>query len=235
MLQSLPICVDLKEAFGPASWSNWALFGAAVFAGCVALQTLKKIKTQADLMGSQVDLMRQQNEMILSKERGRINVELENFSPKQHDFLGFLVQASVSNRGPTDVTVNASEFWAVIDDPKKPTEQQLSPQPTGLPRLIGANSTPLSIMAPLMRNDSLQAGDEGISDVLSGEKMVYCRGRIIYTDIFDRKHMVRISKRYRIFQPSMERGDFFGWWEDYGETADVDGDVGGSTGRMTPD
>jgi hypothetical protein len=49
-----------QKAFEPPTWSNWALVGAAVWAGVMALKTLRAIEKQADLMKSQADEMRRQ-------------------------------------------------------------------------------------------------------------------------------------------------------------------------------
>jgi hypothetical protein len=204
-----------KEAFGPAFISNWALVLVGGLAGFLAWRTLKAISKQAELM-------RQQNEMILSKERGRLHVELDDFSGKQFDDISYIVEASVYIFGPTDVTVDASELWAAIGDPAEPNIRNDDTLPAAMPKVIRANSEPIKILAFIMRNPSIMAGDEGIEDVLSGQKIVYCKGNIIFTNLFDRKYVLRISKRYRIFDPELKlaSGKIFGWWENYGDPND---------------
>jgi hypothetical protein len=45
-----------KDAFVPSTWSNWALFAAAIWAGRMALNTLMAIRKQAQLMDAQIKL-----------------------------------------------------------------------------------------------------------------------------------------------------------------------------------
>jgi hypothetical protein len=186
----------------------------------VYLKQTGLMKETLGAIARQGNLMSLQNEMVLSKERGRLYVELEDFTDKEEEFLGFMVRGNISIFGPTDVAIDAADLWAVIDDAKNPSIPPFKLSSIIAPRVIRANSAATPVMTSVMRSEFLEANAEDIEDVFRGKKMIYCRGAIIFTNLFDRKYVFKVSKRYRLIFPGEGLGNddrMFGRWENYGD------------------
>jgi hypothetical protein len=182
-----------KRLFSSENAPNIGLFVVGCGGVFAAIQTLRAIKKQAELM-------QQQNQMVLSKERARLYVGLDNFVPDQDEnLLGYMVRGTVSIYGPTDAFIEKAELAATIGE--------VSEFVKSVPRtvyvadkVIHANSEPFKVMTSLMRSDSLLAGDEGIPEIINGDDFVYCVGEFVFQNLFDKRYVFRINKRFEFYR-----------------------------------
>ncbi len=127
------------KAFGPASWSNWALFIAAIWAGCLALKTLHGIRTQADVMKSQTAILEksvaaaesaalaaQQNiDITIMKERARVRVEIGDLEIRLIDggWIGS-VELKVFNIGATKAFISDTSAGFVLTSSREANSRE---------------------------------------------------------------------------------------------------------------
>jgi hypothetical protein len=167
--------------------------------GVIALRTLGTIRTQ--------------NDMIVSKERARLRVDLVNLPEEPEDFPAMSIKALVTISGSTEAAIRKTAFKTVTVGTDEDTHLPSSLQEMrGMPSVIRAADAPVEVR-------DLIIGLEGFTKVFTGASMVYAKGAIHYTDVFDGKWVFRFSRRYKfLFYP--DEVIIGGSWEDYGEEGD---------------
>lgn len=214
---SKPSSYPWRELYGPANIPNWVLCLIGGIASVAAFSTLTTIKRQADLMKEQSDLM-------VSKERARLRFELDSFSPESNKAtIGYKVKGTVSIFGSTEAFIEKTVFFAGIQREDE-GEVAIIPAPMAeFPNVIRPGSDPLKTWTILWRtkftSSWVPTANEGIDDVLKGESIMFCRGAIHYADVFDGKWVFRFSRRYRVYLLP-DRKVAGGYWEDFGKPED---------------
>lgn len=200
---------------------DWADRGVWWFSLCLVMvggaqafyvaKTLSAIKEQAESL-------KRQNDMIVSKERARLRVELDRFSGvKEKDFPATIVKAEVSIFGTSLASVRDTRFFAILGDENGIEETILWWPPIHkIPEVISPNSPPITTYTILHRAVNMILGDEGIDDVLRGDKFIYAIGAIHYTDVFEGRWVFRFSRRWK-YHRFADGKPFGGDWENYGE------------------
>jgi hypothetical protein len=151
--------------------------------GGIALRTLGTIRAQTDAL-------RRQNDMIVSKERARLRVDLIDLPKEPDDFPALVIKAVVTISGSTEAAVRKTAFQST----RKPTDIEANFPPTmhgmrGVPSVIRTLDSPTQVT-----DFVVPVG--GFDDIFSGTSLVYAKGAIHYTDIFDGKWVYRFYRRY---------------------------------------
>jgi hypothetical protein len=156
-----------------ADWGLWVFTGLLVIVG--AAQALYVAKTLSAVKEQSKSLKRQ-NDMIVSKERARLRVDLQPFSGvEEKDFPATIVKAEVSIFGSTLASVRDTRFFTVLGK-ENGIEEAIYwwPPIHNVPEVISPNSEPIETSTILHRTVNMLLGDEGIDDVLRGEKIGLC-------------------------------------------------------------
>lgn len=160
-----------------------------------------------------------QIQMMMNKERARLRVELDSFDPKYNGYrAGYRVKATVSIFGSTEAYIERTVFFAGVMRPDE-SEIEILPAPMAeFPNTIHSGSDPLKTWTILFRTNPMRlwipVENEEIYDVLNEESLMFCKGAIHYTDVFDGKWVFHFCRRYKVFRINSER--IGGHWEDYG-------------------
>lgn len=186
---------DWIKAFGPASWSNWALFGGAVWAGLMALRTLKAIETQTRATQDAALVAKQNMVSMIEKERARVRVEkplktldflrpgyVRKEKPESARFRGepHTIELSVFNRGYTAARDAKMCFTFSIIRPGG--QHPIRETEVVEPRDLFENS-----LEPFRHKVSLFGGipQDDLEAIHKAESILQISGRITYTDAFE--------------------------------------------------
>jgi hypothetical protein len=194
-----------KELLAPANIPNWFLVVVGGITGWFVYKTLKAINRQADLMKEQSDLAK-------SKERARLRVEMGDvvLEPTPNFFLGLGTNWKVKIYGTSEAFIIGSECLCWIGD--KDNYQLPRPlDPTGIPDVISPQGKPLLLFANLWNTDGSEYARpaEAVS-VLSGKKVLYCTGIIIFENVYDETWMLEFARYYEV--TGAEDDETFGLW-----------------------
>jgi hypothetical protein len=201
-----------RELYAPANVPNWVLAFLAGVAGWLALRTLGAIQLQADLMKDQSDLM-------VGKERAKLRIELDEFRPTKDEHDTYNVAGSVSIYGSTEAFIGKTEIYASIG-----AGGILNPLPEWLwgmhlPPVIRSGSEPIPFSVMVMAEDG-PAGDEELLPVREAKEFIYCMAKIEFFDAFGKKWVYRLRKRFGFFWSEVQSPGIIGKWDDSGPTTD---------------
>jgi hypothetical protein len=224
--------VPVPVAWGKREWAIWGANLALALVGIggivVAIFTLCFIKRQAVEMRrqritmvktliaikEQAKSLNQQNDMIVSKERARLRVELEKLPDEWDGFPALPIKLTIPISGSTEASIRKTRYMGLVVQKQETVifrdagEQMLDAPEAISPvdRFVGA------------RGYVFNAG-EGFGTVYTGDSFVYVKGAVHYTDVFNGKWVFRFSRRYKfVFYP---KGKIIGGsWENYGEEGD---------------
>jgi hypothetical protein len=194
----------LREAFGPAYASNWALVVVGSIAGLLAWLTLRKIGTQAALMNDQADQMRRQTEiltasvkvanesaniaqqnidLLISKERAHLLVEVlplntAGAANERGPVSGLDAQFTIHYTGTTEGFLDYAEADAKVCNSADP-KPDLFPNSLELPKIISKQTSFGWIKIPIQG-----WSDKVFFDVEARTKFVHFYGNIKYKDVF---------------------------------------------------
>lgn len=184
-----------REAFGPGTWSSWALFGAAVWASCLALRTLGAIKEQAHEMS-------RQNRNMVKKERARLSIEVSwggFIRPEQWEQLGEMkisFAISICNHGPTKAFNVCAWGLALLASTNEP------------PPMESATAFYLEDVIEGGKNISVDIPSEirvkHTSSIRAEKVFIHCFGFVTYTDVFDAQHKTPFRYLYKNLDREVE-------------------------------
>jgi hypothetical protein len=192
---------DPPHWYTPLKRPEWALVIVGLGAVIVAWRTLSAINRQVTT--------------FISKERGRLAVELEPLKLRSVNELSEAVLL-VTNHGSTNVFVGEALCLPLVESSKwNPVNTQLH-LVMAIPKVIAPDKTAPGFRAPIQAQEKLSPdawdiGQKTIEEIVSGKKSVFVLGRIDYEDVFGNKWRLRFCRRWRrLF--TVENGD----WLDYG-------------------
>jgi len=175
------------EAHTGIEWSNWAL----VFIGIVGIgyagRTLSAIKRQIDT--------------FVSKERGRLTVEVDSFEMgAPHEVWNATL--IVANHGSTNTFINTALCLPCVEYCQWNSELAEIHLSVHLPRVIEPNMRGVRFPGPVQQGDRLTIDtwdmtQETIDAIKSGEKALFMLGFIEYEDVFGSTWKLRFSRRWQ--------------------------------------
>lgn len=201
-----------RELYAPANIPSWFLVGAGLFAGWLALKTLRAVRCQADLMKEQSDL-------VVEKERAKLRIDLKPFNPFpiEDESENYMVEGSVAIYGYTEAFIETAEIYASIGEEGiiNPLPEWLFP--LHLPSVILTGSKPINF-ATLVNAKDGPASDEGIIPVRAGQEFVFCTATIIFSDAYGQRWVFRLRKKLSFaWEPqNAAEAEILGRWEDVG-------------------
>jgi len=180
--------------------------------------------TQASVEGvkRQADLMERQIELGINKERARIRIDLDSaIDTVPNEISNYGVLATVSMYGPTEAFIDKTEFEAIVGDymgtnfPESRWRGVMD-----IPSIINPGTPPIQVCAPVKKGDACIKA-EGYWDILKrNEDFIFAIGAVYYTDRFDRKWVLRFSKRWTFTRIPLKTGGWggqLGYWEEFGK------------------
>lgn len=208
-----------QDLLAPAIIPIWILVVVAAWAASSALRSMRAIS-------GQTRELRRQNEMLISKERARLQVDMLPFDPliTKGNLHAFEIRAEVSISGPTDAFIDRTEFRAVVgDQPNNGDFSAFFPSSMlNIGKVIRANARPVQGMT-LLRDPSAEIlKPEDLTEIMLGKRGILVAGAITYRDIFDGRWIYR----FRYFYKAAHLGDgtpLGGHWTQVG-TSDQNGE-----------
>jgi hypothetical protein len=207
--QEEPVQYPWRELYAPANLPNWALALVAALAGYLAYRTLRAIKRQADLMKEQSDLM-------VEKERAKLRIELKPFRPvRSGDQISmYMVTGSVSIYGFTEAFVERSQIYACVG-----YDEMINPLPEwffqigGLPQVIRSGAPPVEFESMVISTKG-PASDKELLPVREKNAPLFCKATIEYSDAFGQKWVLRLRQRFEFIFPSLSPDALGSWMDD---------------------
>lgn len=183
-----------KDFIAPAIIPVWLLVIMAAWAALAALKSMKAIAVQTREL-------KRQNDMIMSKERARLRVEMLPFDPlvTKGNLHAFEIRAEVSISGPTDAFIDRTEFRAVAGDQPDSVDFNASfpSSMLNVGKSMKANAKPAQGMTLLRHANAEILGTENISEILAGKRGIHAAGSVTYRDVFDGRWIFRFRYFYK--------------------------------------
>lgn len=183
-----------KELLAPANIPLWILVIVGAWVAFAARRSLRAI-------AAQTRELKRQNEMIVSRERARLRVEMLPFDPlvTKGNLHAFEIRAEVSISGPTDAFIDRTEFRAVIGDQPDSVDFNASfpSSMLNLGKVLRANSRPAQGMTLLRQPSAEILGPENMSEIVLGKHGIHAAGSITYRDVFDGRWIFRFRYFYK--------------------------------------
>ncbi|HEY5214427.1 MAG TPA: hypothetical protein VIJ38_15550, partial [Acidobacteriaceae bacterium] len=112
----------------PETWSNWVLAFCAVWAGCMALRTLRAIEGQSNIM--------------VSKERARLKIEILDLHLVQSNQRPCITEVNfrVVYYGTTEAFKVTSQVWVEIRDNAEPAPSEGTGTTIRMPRVVSKDT-----------------------------------------------------------------------------------------------
>jgi len=177
----------------------------------------KAAKIGADAAKAGAEATRQSVEMLMSKERARLRVDIAPFELKK-EFGVYRVNFTVSNPGPTAAFIVETGCVTYYLPPSLIASENagsaaIFPLST-LPSVISPNSPPIQQYAFLFITDEWL-----IPEIKKGTFFVGMRGFIKYRDVFDRDRETRFRYVWK-YLTMYGLGEEYGNWEKCGTEAE---------------
>jgi hypothetical protein len=176
------------------------------------------------LITRQADLMKEQSDLTVSKERAKLRINLNSFDPFQDvgDTKAYLVRGSVSIYGFSEAFIDGNKIYvalgkAGIEDPLPEWHWSMR-----LPPVIRQNDPPIQFTALLNGNEGPVTEDE-IAEVIDCSVKIYCVAYIEFSDVYGRKWIQRLKQRHTFnnWPPlDSEMAVRMGRWENIGLPSD---------------
>jgi hypothetical protein len=211
-----------KEVFAPAALSNWSLAIVAVWAGRIALKTLKAIETQTGHLRDSVvaaaesaEAAKANVQITIAKERARLSVEVVHHDAEGADLFDPFqyVRFRITNGGSTNA-FNVRFRAVVTVIPVLEAEELSIPYFTemGIPSVIQAGSNPIPAEMEIFPG----IDEARIEAIRSEEEFMHLLGSITYDDVFGGLQTTNLRYVWRAdpyFEEFEERGvdDQSGW------------------------
>jgi hypothetical protein len=172
------------KAGGPQTWASWALFIAAVWAGRLALITLRAIRLQ--------------NAAFINSQRPWLLVTIEPWAITQDIF-----QVRVTNHGPSPAQIVAysdAEIRHCLEGQEMPTEPEyrsIQTPSTSIILVTGESGDLTEFSKNSLRN---KLNSEQLAQVASWDRKLYVYGVVYYHDLINphpqKPHETRWCFRY---------------------------------------
>lgn len=192
----------LKAAIAPANLSNWILVGLGGIAGLLAVLTLLVIKRQVD--------------MFISKERGRLTVELGPFEFAERGEMQ-TVNLIVANRGSTNAFIISAKCLVCIKPAQWDTKDVSIEHQMRMPKVIAPNSKGEDVLEWVDSGKRpIRDFDQETHESLRSYKVgMFAIGYIEFGDVFDDHWRLNFCRRWGGWY---SMGDWLsaGDWPDYG-------------------
>lgn len=183
-----------EELLAPANIPLWLLVIVAAWAAFAALKSMKAITAHTQEM-------KRQNEMLVSRERARLQVEMLPFDPMvtKGNLRAFEIRAEVSISGPTDAFIDRTELRAVVGDVNDNVDFNASfpSSMLNVGKVIKAGARPVQGMTLLRQPSADILGAENMSEILLGKQGIHAAGSITYRDAFDGRWIFRFRYFYK--------------------------------------
>jgi hypothetical protein len=181
---------DICSTLWSVNWSNWALVGIAIWAGKIAIDTVKAIQKQAT---AQMDA-----------DRGWILANIHRAKNDDDTILnavagGVIWEIEIAGNTPVRILTEAYRYRAVPSVKREgKTLPDLETIPTYTPE--GENRTDPTFLAPHSKSSryiSLDVGPVPDMPEIHDRKSILCTyGRIDYEDVFGRKSFTQFCALY---------------------------------------
>lgn len=205
-----------ERLFSPESIPNIFL---VIVGGCgvgVAVCTLKSIERQTKAAVVSAHMAKGGVDVLISKERARVRVDLMHLPKAPEDFPAFRVAAKVTVSGGTEAAIRETVFTAeMVRAGEIPRFELLLKSMRGMPPVLRQSETVEVVDFAL--------SFDGFESVFKGSSFINARGFIRYTDVFKGRWISRFNRRYRYL--FLEDGEIIGGsWEDFGDTPESNGE-----------
>jgi len=232
----------LSRLFSPENLPNIGLLVAGVAGICVAINTLKAIKRQAEWMKRQTTILVEYNKatreaanaaienanaakasigMVVSKERARLRIEVDDLAlPKGiNPFSLITVKYRVRLWGPTAAIIVNTRSDAIVSESEEPPNEPLMSS-LSLPAIISPSDPPAERYQLIIPSPDLE---KDILSIKSDKKFVHFWGVIHYQDVFERHYWLRfryVWKFTSFVKIVGTDGDRIGRWHEIGSPED---------------
>jgi hypothetical protein len=184
-----------------AYWAGVALSLVGVGGVWIAVVTVRAVKRQVDT--------------FISKERGRLTVDVEAFipeDPKQKWYANLII----SNHGSTNVFIGPALCLSCINVPQWDMKDAVLQLQIDLPKVIPPNIGGIKFAAPIQIGNKLSGTYDfkTIDEIGNGTKGVFVVGLIEYWDVFDERWSLKFTRKWG---GSLHNSSWvFTKWKDYG-------------------
>lgn len=158
-------------------------------------------------------------EMLISKERARLRVDLKKLDLTPKTFSVYTVDFVVSNAGPTAAFIvesGSTAYFLPLENIADPNvgDKIISTLPS-LPKVVAPNMQPLEEYAIFLFGTKVT--EDILSEIKKDRLFIGIRGFIRYNDVFDRERVTKFRYvwKYSSWTPAAE-GDRWGNWEKCG-------------------
>lgn len=167
---------------------------------------LAAVKDTASAASSSAAAAQRSIELMVSRERARLRVELQPF------YLNFNAPSParfhIQHEGSTDAFVVDSHAAVYVSDSRDPDPSVNGGKPMPLPRVIGARN-PLIVAEDLLHPFT----QEEIDRIRDLKSFVHFTGSIRYKDVFEGEHETRFNRVWSIANMHNLNGEPFTYWE----------------------
>lgn len=175
----------------------------------VMAEQLTALKDTASAASSSAAAARESVELMVSKERARLRVELQPF------YLNFDAPSparfQIQHQGSTDAFVLDSRASVYVSDSREPDRTVQSGRPVPLPSVIGAQN-PVVVAEDVLHPFT----EEEIDRIRELKSFVHFTGSVRYKDVFEGEHETRFNRVWSIANMGNLNGEPFTYWEHCG-------------------
>jgi len=232
--EAIPVSVIKDWADYLAIFSSFLLFIIVAVGVCFAVKTLNAINDQAAAMkdqltamqaaGAQTDrqiaLAEQNIKIIVSKERARLRIEVDDLMlPKGvNPFSLISVKYRVRLYGPTAAIIVNTISDAIVSESQEPPNELLM-SGLSIPAIISPSDPPAEGHQLIMPSPDLE---KDILSIKRDKKFVHFWGVIHYQDVFEKHYWLRFRYAWKFtsFVSLGKDGDRIGRWHENGPPED---------------
>lgn len=175
----------------------------------VMAEQLTALKDTASAASSSAAAARESVDLMVSKERARLRVELQPF------YLNFDAPSparfQIQHQGSTDAFVLDSRASVYVSDSREPDRTVASGRPVPLPSVIGAQN-PVVVAEDVLHPFT----EEEIDRIRELKSFVHFTGSVRYKDVFEGEHETRFNRVWSIANIGNLNGEPFTYWEHCG-------------------
>jgi hypothetical protein len=214
------ISTPAKDGYDKAAfWFSVTLVVVGILGVGIGIGTLLFLRSQTAHIKRQADVMKEQSDLMVEKERAKLRIELDEFHPVNDEHETYWVKGHVSIYGNTEAFIERTEIYASIG-----AAGIFNPLPEWLwgmhlPAVIRSTAEAIPVRVMVMASDG-PTTDEEILPVREAKEFVYVMAKVEFADAFGRKWVLRLRRRFRFIWSDIESPGSGGSWEDSGPTSD---------------